>query len=269
MGLKQDLEAVRDTVGAVLHNVNTALAERGVPTVGTLAALPDALDALDGASGDNAFWNSYCNASKNDCDYMFAGQSWTAATFTPPAVTLNPKRAMYMFSRTAIVGDTVELFGRYGFSVDFSQCTYIDNLFNNASGITRLGVLDFSGANASANNVFINATALKTIDKLIVGENTKAYTNWFNGASALEDLTIEGVIDKNGFSVQWSPKLSRASLESILFALSSTTTGLTVTFSRAAVNKAFETAEGANDGAGSMDWEIWTWEKPNWTITLA
>lgn len=220
------------------------------------------------AEGGGAFWGSYCNASKTDCDYMFAGQSWTAETFTPPAVTLRPIRAMYMFSRTAIVGDTVELFGKFGFSVDFSQCTYIDNMFNNATGITRLGVLDFSSASASANNVFINATSLKTIDKLIVGTNTTAYTNWFNGASALENLTIEGVIDKNGFSVQWSPNLSKESIIGIIYALSDTATGLTVTFSRAAVNKAFETAEGANDGVSSMDWELETWAKPNWTITL-
>lgn len=182
--------------------------------------------------GVSAFWNAYCNASKTDTDYMFAGQNWTVETFTPPAVTLRPTRAFYMFSRIAISGDFAELCSNRGFSVDFSQCTYIDNLFNNASGITRLGVLDFSGASASANNVFINATRLKTIDKLIVGENTKAYTNWFNGCSALENLTIEGVIDKNGFSVQWSPKLTHDSLISIINVLKDLTgsgTAYTVT----------------------------------------
>lgn len=182
--------------------------------------------------GVSAFWNAYCNASKTDTDYMFAGQSWTNAVFTPPAVTLKPTRAMYMFSRTAITGDLAQLFANCGFTIDFSQCTYIENMFTNATGVARLGVLDFSGAKSGAVNVFINATRLQTIDKLIIGENTKTYTNWFNGCSALENLTIEGVIDKNGFSVQWSPKLTHDSLISIINVLKDLTgsgTAYTVT----------------------------------------
>ena len=41
----------------------------------------------------------------------------------------------------------------------------------------------------------------------------------FINCTALEDLVIEGVIGNNGFSVQWSTKLSHDSLMSIMNAL--------------------------------------------------
>ena len=52
-------------------------------------------------------------------------------------------------------------------------------------------------------------------------------------------------------------------------ALSTTTTGLTVTFSKTAVDKAFETAEGANDGSTSPEWLALVATRPNWGIGLA
>lgn len=169
------------------------------------------------SSGDLAeFWGYYINPLATDLDYMFAGQRWSNTTFNPPAVALTAKRAMYMFARMGFRGDLAQRFEDCGFSIDFSQCVYIDNMFNNCPAITRIGVLDFSGAKSSAVTVFISCLSLVTIDKIIVGANTKSYSNWFNGCSALENLTMEGVIDKNGFSVQWSPKLTHDSLMTII-----------------------------------------------------
>jgi hypothetical protein len=63
-------------------------------------------------------------------------------------------------------------------------------------------------------------------------------------------------------------KLSKASIKSIMDVLSSTTSGLTITLSGAAVDKAFETAEGANDGRESSEWITLSTAK-NWYVTLA
>ena len=90
------------------------------------------------------------------------------------------------------------------------------------------------------------------------------FTNCFQ----LQNLTIEGIIGQNGFNVQWSTKLSKASITSIINALSETTSGLTVTLSKTAVNNAFETSAGAADGSTSEEWTTLEGTKTNWTISL-
>lgn len=187
----------------------------------------------------DAFWLNYVNTRANDFDYMFAGQRWTNTIFKPPAVTLKPRRAMYMFARSGITGDLAQIFNDLGFAVDFSNCVYIDDMFNN-SAFTRIGVLDFSGAVSSSGRVFINAKVV-TIDKIIVSENTKSFHAWFSGCTDLENITFEGTINKN-IDFKDCTKLTKASIESIMSHLSSTAT-FTVTLSQTAVNNAFTTDE--------------------------
>jgi hypothetical protein len=161
------------------------------------------------------FWGAYCTTSNTDCDYMFAGQRWNARTFTPPAVTLTPKRAMYMFSRANIQGDLAAICEQFGFVLDFSNCAMISSMFANAIGITRVGVMDFRSAKNESDTVFINASGLVTIDKLLVGENTKRYNSWFSGATALENITFEGDICST-ISFANCAKLTNASVQSII-----------------------------------------------------
>lgn len=105
---------------------------------------------------------------------------------------------------------------------------------------------------------FGNCEKLHTIAKIGVDENT-IFSETFNYCHELQNLTIEGVIGKNGFNVRWSTKLSKASIESIINALSSTTSSLTVTISKTAKEAAFTDEE----------WTALVAMKPNWTISLA
>ena len=161
----------------------------------------------------DAFWLTYVNTRTDDFDYMFAGPRWINSLFNPPAVTLKPRRAMYMFARSGISGDFAQICNDLGFVIDFSNCVYINHIFNN-SLFVRIGELNFSGAISDATAVFINANKLVTIDKIIVSSNTKYYTNWFSGCTALKNLTIEGVIDKE-INFQQSP-LTPESMISII-----------------------------------------------------
>lgn len=63
-------------------------------------------------------------------------------------------------------------------------------------------------------------------------------------------------------------KLSKPSITSIINCLSTTTSGLTVTLSKTAVNNAFETSEGVADGSTSQEWLNLVATKTNWTISL-
>lgn len=101
---------------------------------------------------------------------------------------------------------------------------------------------DIDITNASGTGAMFNgASLLKTIRKLIVCETTPFGSDTFKYCLALENLTVEGTIGQAIFNVQWSTKLNKASIASIVNALSATTTGLSVTLSLEAVNKAFET----------------------------
>ena len=96
------------------------------------------------------------------------------------------------------------------------------------------------------------------------------FNTTFSACVALEEITVAGTIGK---AIDFSPcaKLNRASIESIIGALSEATSGLEARLSKAAVNKAFETSEGANDGVSSAAWYTLGGDgrdKSNWVISL-
>jgi hypothetical protein len=92
--------------------------------------------------------------------------------------------------------------------------------------------------------------------------------NTFHYAYDTEHIGFEGIIAQNGLNLQWSTKLDKESHVKLVNTLSSTTSGLSVTVSQTAVNKAFETSEGANDGSTSQEWLNLIATKPNWTISI-
>lgn len=114
---------------------------------------------------------------------------------------------------------------------------------------------------------FNQCVKLKSIPKLIFDRPT-TISNMFSNCVALEELNCEGVIDITGLNLQWSKKLSKASITSVINCLSTTTSGLSVTISKTAVNNAFATSEGAADGSTSEEWLNLIATKSNWTISL-
>jgi hypothetical protein len=109
--------------------------------------------------------------------------------------------------------------------------------------------------------------ALKTIEIVRVNENTTSFSATFLNCHVLENVKFEGFIPKS-ISFASSKKLSKASITNVIEHLSPTATGQTATFAKYAVNKAFETSEGANDGSTSAEWNALIAPKSNWTISL-
>ena len=213
------------------------------------------------------FWDVYLKS--NNYTAKFAGHGWTKETFKPNR-DIRPTNATQMFARGSLLGeDLVSLCEPLGIVVDFSDCTTFTEVFY-YTGLSRVGVVDTRKATALPYIFAYSLDNLKTIDLLILKDDgSQTFTNnSFIKGTGLTSITIQGTIGQNGFNVQWSTKLSHDSVVSIINALSNTTTGLTVTFSLAAVNKAFETSEGANDGSTSAEWQALIGTKPNWTISL-
>lgn len=151
-----------------------------------------------------------------------------------------------------VSGDTVVPWEQYAFS---------------SSAFARVPPLDARGRDL-ATQVFHFNSRLHTVDEILVDENTKFNVNYtFAGTSALVNIKFTGTIAMS-VAFQWSTKLSHDSIVSIITHLSDTATGMTATFSKTAVNNAFETSSGAADGTSSEEWAALIATKSNWTISL-
>lgn len=112
----------------------------------------------------------------------------------------------------------------------------------------------------AVNNAFANCTSLKSL-KLVLDGNAYVFANTFLGCSALKNLIIEGSITSNGLNLKWSTELSKASITSVINALSSTSSGTTLTLSETAVVNAF-------GALPNTEWTTLIAQKNNWTISL-
>lgn len=216
----------------------------------------------------DAFWDAYQGKGSRDYnyDFAFAGIGWKNSTFKPK-YNMRPLRCQNFFAQTAIAGDVEQLLADAGVVLDTSQSTLFTNFAVYATNATRFPTIDMSSFSGSV-NLFQGCQKLVGIRKIVVNENVKFDSGGcFNICRALTDLVIEGTIGQTGTNLSWSP-LDKASIISVINALSSTTTGLTVTLRLAAVNTAFETSAGAADGSTSDEWTALIATKPNWTINL-
>ena len=142
------------------------------------------------------------------------------------------------------------LLQQQGRSIDTSVCTNFQQAFQDCK-ITHLPKIDVT--NATTMSYAFSTSYLLSIRELVVSETTP-FSNTFNASRNLEKITITGTIGQNGFDVSSADKLDKVSIKSIINALSTTTTGLSVTLSLTAVNREFQTSAGANDGSTSAEW---------------
>lgn len=215
------------------------------------------------------FWDAYQqNGNRKNYYCLFQWGGWNEKTFKPK-YDMQPTEAgnmFYQFNRhedgnTSI--DLVELLNDVGVTLDFSKATNMNYCFQNAK-VSHIGVIDLSSA-TTVNTVFCNTYWLYKIDKIIVNENNVFDNNCFLNC-AVTSITFEGVLASD-LRLAGQP-LDKASIESVVGVLSDAISGKTLTLNKTAVQKAFETANGANDGNTSEAWLTLAATKPNWTITL-
>lgn len=230
--------------------------------------------AAGGGSGDgwyDEFWDEYQRnpttgelGGKTDYRYMFYGSGWTNTTFKPK-YNMAPTNASSMFYSADIKGDFAELLESLGVELDLSNCSSHSAIFNSADLITRLPELDMSKGDFSYS--FGGMRRLQKIDKLIINDlGNQSWASAFTNDYKLEDLIIEGVIGKNGFNVQWCP-LNHDSIVSIINALSTSTSGLSITLNKSSVNNAFgiNVDDDTTYPEGSEYYNL-RHSKDNWTI---
>jgi hypothetical protein len=184
-----------------------------------------------------------------------------------------PTNYQYVFAFNRFYSDDIDAYNpKYDIKIYDNVTTAGTYTFAQSTRLIDTKVVIYAN-NHSIAGMFSGAKNLKTIRKLVINPKT-VVTNVFDNCSALEELNVEGTIGQNGFDVHWSTLLNKASIESIINALSTTTEGLTVTLSQTAVDTAFETVKGAADGSTSAEWIALAGDentegiRPKWNISL-
>lgn len=245
------------------------------------------------------FWDSFqIRGTRTDYNAAFRGdgkRGWTADNFIPKYDIIPKGVCMFMFANSKIEGDLTEILLECGINLKTNNCTNLTQAFSSTL-FTRIGEVDLTGVTSSTGCYGLFASwgtsRLETIDKLIINR-TNVFTDVFKGCDRLRNLTIEGTIAQKDFNLQWSTLLSRASIlgkeateeqiqagtnlvllndkyyyGGIFGALSDSTSGLTVTLSKTAINNAFgiDVDDETTWGEGT-DYYNLRHSKDNWTIS--
>ena len=186
---------------------------------------------VDGVKSEyDRFWDNYQNYGKRtDYQQGFAGHGWIAQTFKPKYNVTVSGAANQMFMRSRIEGDLVQIFDDLGLEQLDTSKIYNPNYLFYDSFFTRIGTIDLTSAIYSS-YIFQVCPYLKTIDLVILKDDGSTQVNqWFERSPEIEEIRIRGVIGQNGFDMSMCKNLSEESGLSIISALSTTTTGLSVT----------------------------------------
>ena len=208
----------------------------------------------------DAFWDSYQDHG-NRTKYNYAFVNFDSDTFYPK-YDMKPTQSQYMFGNSNGLQvfmnfDLCERLRECGVVLDTSESEDLNAMFL-GTNILTIPTLNLRGETKGCTNLFRNSTTIRSIERLILKDDGSSDIGGsFNYNNALEEIRFEGVLACD-INLQWSTKLSKSSIYSILYAADLTIgkdfPRFIVTLSRAAVNKAFETSEGANDGEESWEW---------------
>lgn len=205
--------------------------------LGKTAGITEGIEQGKQAEYD-AFWDAYQRKGRPTfLGSMFAGAGWRSETFYPKYNIVSDgygcASMFYMFDYEGRTSgkpplNLEERLNELGITIDLTRSFSPATMFQQAN-ISVVPELDFSTFTGMG-YIFYGADRVVTIRKLKVNENA-SWSNAFTSATALENITFEGVIGKS-ISFADSPKLTTASVQSIIDHLKDLTgaTAQTLTF---------------------------------------
>ena len=262
MNVKQansDFQAIKSKI--VEKGVEVA---DGTPTADYASKVDEVYEAGKQSEYD-AFWDAAQeNGNRTNYNFAFSADMWTKENFKPKY----PIRPTDAYNTFAYIGQYLgELSSpqRMDFRelciLDMSLCKVSQNLFYNNRQVVALGVMDLRSM-VSFNKMFVGANNLEIIEKIILKEDgSQEISSPFENCKSLKTISFEGIIGET-INFQWSTLLEKASITSIVNALSTAVSKKTLTLSKTAVNNAFE---GGSEGS---EWKTLIATKSSWTISL-
>ena len=174
------------------------------------------------ASEYDRFWDAYqTNGAAANYAYVFAGRGWNSDTYHPkyPLDTgvITNAAAMYLWSAVSKIG-----------CINLENATSFSSVFGGCQMLTTIEGIKFPPADMP--------------------------NGMFELCSKLENVVVQNTIAGN-VNFKDCP-LTRASIESVLGALSDTATGKVLTLKKSAVEAAFSDAEWAAQKAAKPHWDI-------------
>ena len=234
--------------------------------------LDDAFAAGKKAEND-AFWDDYQqNGNRTDYSCAFGGIGWNDVSFKPK-YNINIANDDLMFGNKCAISDLGKSLRDAGVTMTIKS-NAMGRMFQDFRGI-KIGGMNYDYPLRSMSYMFYRSTNLEEIEDTIPLRDDGSCTcdQAFRLCYALKEIRFSGVIGQDGFDFKDCTQLSRASIESILNALSTTTKDLKITFSKEAVDVAF--AEAGYIGSESQTWDEWTTTLPidgefrgNWIFDL-
>lgn len=268
--------SVKEKMTTIADAIRAKTGESEPLSLDGMAQGVDKVFAAGEQSEYDRFWDAFqSNGARDHYEGCFRYEFWNADNFRPK-YDMVPSTCAAMFDRfggacdtaTDVAYDLAEMLDECGVVLDTSKATNFNNMCYYSS-LKRVPLIDMRGCSGTIIGIFALARKLETIDKLILKEDgSQVFQNIFQTANELKHMIVEGTIGTNGFYLGQSYHLSKDSITSVINALSSTASGLSVTLSRPAVRTAFETSAGADDGLTSTEWTALANTKFNWTINL-
>ena len=231
-----------------------------------ISSLRSKVDGIYDA-GQDAMWDCIQNYG-NRTDYR-------SCFFISGFSHIDPKWPVRASNSDSIFGNANKLETVNWEKFDLTATSSLYNAFGFCYLLTEVDT-DLAVVNGTAtllNSIFRNCYKLQRVKKLTAFPSA-VWKNSFDECRELTHIIFDGEIGANGLNLQWSTKLDKESIESIINALSTTTSDLSVTLSETAVNQAFGYEEILDDspnwvdGIYSPEWVALVDSKPNWTITL-
>ena len=205
----------------------------------------------------DGFWDMFQDGG-NRTNYTGAFRDWTATTINPK-YPIRTTSLYEIFSNCGKLEALPELISANENGA-FNSCYTAFQMCLKLKSID-IDVINSATASSAWTSTFRYCQELVSIKKLGVLES-QPFNRTFDYCVSLENITIDGTIGQNGFDIHWSTRLSADSLESIINALSTTTTGLTITLPSVAESN-YDTEKDA--GA----WNTLVATRSNWTIAYA
>lgn len=178
------------------------------------------------------FWDAFQNNGKKTF-YQYAFYAWNDGFY--PKYDIKPEGSLASaFFLNKIKGDMKQRLIDCGVEFNTSLVYNMNSSFQACYDLTVAPILDLSSmGDNSLGNTFFNCVNLTEASFVNMQAKTR-FSNTFFACEKLEKLSIDGVIGQAGFNVKDCTKLTKASLLSILKALSlNITETKTITFSTA------------------------------------
>lgn len=252
---------------------------------GKLQTLNNRLEGILGSGGTgnrraldyDLFWNTFQDfGNRAYYNYAFANHSFSKDTFYPKYnISFGGSTATMCFNNffgrvnydPSLLFNLKQRLDECGVTFTTADATTVTRIFSFSYYFTEVPSVDLSGVEGtSVATIYYFCHYLETAGTLKVKETITVYDQCFSECFHLKNIVIEGTIAGDGIDLSWSSVLTKASIESFINALSTATSGKTITFSLDAVNKAYETSTGANDGSTSAEWSAKKATRNNWII---